>query len=65
MAIGENQIITDVPLNTRVEEGGSTEHTPFAVASARAASSKPAISAGRAATWLFEPFRHRTFLFRI
>ena len=58
---GANQIITDVPLNTRVRivEGGSTEHTPFAVGSApRAASSKPApaISAGRAATWLFEPF---------
>ena len=58
---GENQIITDVPLNTRVRivEGGSTEHTPFAVGSApRAASSKPApaISAGRGATWLFEPF---------
>ena len=58
---GENQIITDVPLNTRVRivEGGSTEHRPFAVGSApRAASSKPApsISAGRGATWLFEPF---------
>ena len=58
---GANQIITDVPLNTRVRivEGGSTEHTPFAVESApRAASSKPApaISAGRGATWLFEPF---------
>ena len=49
---GENQIITDVPLNTRVRivEGGATEHTPFAVGSApRAASSKPApaISAGQ------------------
>ena len=58
---GENQIITDVPLNTRVRivEGGSTEHTPFGAGSAaRAARSKPApaISAGRGATWLFEPF---------
>ncbi len=58
---GANQIITDVPLNTRVriEEGGSTEHTPFAVGSTPPADSSkpaPAISAGRAATWLFEPF---------
>ena len=58
---GENQIITDVPLNTRVRivEGGATEHTAFAMGSApRAATAKPApsISAGRGATWLFEPF---------
>ena len=58
---GENQVFTDIPLNTRVRivEGGATEHTPFAVGSTpRAASSKPApaISTERAATWLFEPF---------
>jgi Tfp pilus assembly protein PilF/peroxiredoxin len=63
---GENQIITDVPLNTRVRivEGGATEHTPFAMGSApRAATAKPApsISAGRGVTWLFEPFQAPDF----
>ena len=59
---GANQIFTDVPLNTRVRivEGGSTETRPRLRCRRRhaAVSSKPApaISTGRAATWLFEPF---------
>ena len=66
---GENQIITDVPLNTRVRiEEGARPSTPVC-GGVGATGGQFETGAGdfrrESATWLFEPFRHRTFLFRI
>ena len=56
---GGTQVITDVPLNTRVSivEGGGVKTTaPFAARAAAPAAAVPPPASPPAATWLYEPF---------
>jgi Tfp pilus assembly protein PilF len=56
---GETQVLTDVPLNTRLRiiEAGEVTTAPFAPPSAgKATSAVPPPSSPPGATWLYEPF---------